>query len=129
MKLNGVHHIAVSTLDIDQSLQFYTEMLGFKEESRADMGPLTLVYLKVADGCYMELFDLRGACVKGEKPEEVQGLRHIAFDVTDIEQWNADLKAKQADFVMELELLGPIGKNCLMIRDPNGVVVELCENA
>ncbi|MBR0085280.1 MAG: VOC family protein, partial [Lachnospiraceae bacterium] len=45
MKINKIDHIAVNTLDIEESVAFYTRMFGFKEIKRADMGALTLVYL------------------------------------------------------------------------------------
>lgn len=128
MKLNQVHHIAVNTLDIEESAAFYQTMFGFQEESRADMGDCVLVYLKICEGSYLELFDLKGSCEKGTAAEAQQGLRHIAFDVEDIEAWNAALKEKHADFAMELCEMAPIGKKGLLIRDPNGAVIELCED-
>ena len=97
MKLNRVHHIAINTLNIEESVQFYQELFGFTEVSRANMGACTLVYLKVAENTLLELFDLRGSCEKGSVPENLQGLRHIAFDVTDIEAWNRLLKEKNAN--------------------------------
>ena len=91
MKLNNVHHIAVNTLDIETSIAFYRDMFGFEEEKRADMGNCILVYLKISPDSYMELFDLKGDCESGSIPENLQGLRHIAFDVQDIEAWNQRL--------------------------------------
>ena len=128
MKLNRVHHIAINTLDIETSVAFYQTMFGFKEVSRADMGNCVLVYLEICEGSYLELFDLKGACETGSIAEAHQGLRHIAFDVEDIEAWNTALKEKNADFVMELCEMAPINKKGLLIRDPNGAVVELCED-
>lgn len=128
MKLNQVHHIAVNTLNIEESVHFYQKMFGFTEVYRADMGSCILVYLKVAENTFMELFDLKGTCEKGSVAESLQGLRHIAFDVTDIEAWNQSLKEKNAEFTMELCAMEPIGKKGLLIRDPNGVIIELCED-
>ena len=128
MKLNRVHHIAINTLNIEESVQFYQELFGFAEVSRANMGACTLVYLKVAENTFLELFDLRGSCEKGSVPENLQGLQHIAFDVTDIEAWNRLLKEKNANFAMELCTMEQISKKGLLIRDPNGVIIELCED-
>ena len=128
MKLNQVHHIAINTLNIEESVRFYQRMFGFAEVSRADMGACILVYLKVAENTFLELFDLKGACEEGSVPENLQGLRHIAFDVTYIEAWDRSLKEKGAEFTMELCAMEPIGKKGLLIRDPNGVIVELCED-
>lgn len=128
MKLNNVHHIAVNTLDIETSIAFYRDMFGFEEEKRADMGNCILVYLKISPDSYMELFDLKGDCESGSIPENLQGLRHIAFDVQDIEAWNQHLKKKNAEFVMDLCEMPSINKKGLLIRGPNGTVIELCEN-
>ena len=128
MKINQVHHIAINTLDIEQSVAFYREMFGFTEVQRADVGSCILVYMEICEGSYLELFDLKGGCIKGTAAEDLQGLRHIAFDVTDIESWNDALKAKHADFVMELCEMEPIRKKGLLIRDPNGAIIELCED-
>ena len=128
MKIENVHHIAINTLDIEKSVAYYEKMFGFKEESRADMGDCTLVYLKVCQGTYLELFDLRGGCERGTRPEALQGLRHIAFGCEDIEAWNAALKEKGAKFTMELCDMEQIGKRGLLIEDPNGVILELSED-
>ena len=128
MKLNRVHHIAINTLNIEESVQFYQELFGFTEVSRANMCACTLVYLKVSENTFLELFDLRGSCEKGSVPENLQGLRHIAFDVTDIEAWNRLLKEKNANFAIELCTMEQISKKGLLIRDPNGVIIELCED-
>jgi len=121
MKINHIHHIAVNTLDIEESIEFYQKMLDFKMESRVDMGICTLVYMKICEGSYFELFDLYGKCEKGHVAEDLQGIRHIALDVCDIETWNKTLKEKGAEFVMELCDMHQINKKGLMIKDPNGL--------
>ncbi len=125
MKINGIDHIAINTIDIEESVKFYEDMFGFKEVSRADMGDLTLVYLEIKPGSFLELFDLRGNCETGSRPEGLQGLRHIAFDVDDIKAWEKRLKEKNAVFTMELTRMEPIHKDGILIQDPNGTIVEL----
>ncbi|MDO4343538.1 MAG: VOC family protein [Eubacteriales bacterium] len=125
MKINRIDHIAVNTVNIEESVKYYEEMFGFKETSRADMGNVILVYMEVCPGSYLELFDLKGNCEKGTVPEEMQGLRHIAFHVDDIKAWEKRLKEKNAEFTMELTRMEPIHKDGILIRDPNGVIVEL----
>ena len=38
------------------------------------------------------------------------------------------MKEKNANFAMELCTMEQISKKGLLIRDPNGVIIELCEN-
>ena len=125
MELKKVDHIGINTLDIERSVQFYEEMFGFKEINRADMGEVTLVYMEAFPGFSLELFDLRGNTEAGERPENLQGLRHFAFYVDDIQAWNKKLKEKKADFVMELTKMDQIKRYGILIKDPDGVIIEL----
>lgn len=125
MKINHVDHIAINTKNIDESVAYYKKMFGFEEIYRADMGALDLVYLKVNENTRLELFDLRGNCEEGCVSENLQGLRHIAFHVDDINAWNEALKEKGAEFTMELTRMEPIRCDGILIKDPNGVIIEL----
>ncbi len=125
MKVNKIDHIAINTIDIEKSVQYYEEMFGFKEINRADMGECILVYLETSPGAYLELFDLKGTCEKGSVSENLQGLKHIAFHVDNIKEWEKHLKDKKADITMELTRMEPIQKDGILIRDPNGVIIEL----
>ena len=62
MKIDRIDHIAINTLDIEESVKYYEEMFGFRQVSRADMGECILVYLEINPGSYLELFDLKGTC-------------------------------------------------------------------
>lgn len=128
MKVNHIHHIAINTLDIEESVAFYRDVMGFAEAARADMGELTLVYMRVRGDTYMELFDMRGKTVHGTAEAERQGLRHIAFDVDGVAEWNERLKEKGVPFFQEMSEMPQIGKRALLVRDPDGVVLELCED-
>ena len=128
MKINHTQHIAVNTKNIDESIAFYRDILGFPETSRADMGDVILVYMHVSGDTYIELFDLKGNVIDEDAPEDRSGLRHIAFDVDSVSEWSEFLKSKNVPFVMEIVEMPKIGKRAILVEDPNGVVVELCEN-
>ena len=55
-----------------------------------------------------------------------QGLDHFGLSVTGIDQVVADLKAKGAEFTMELNLFRPGIKICF-VRGPEGVSIEVLE--
>ena len=126
MKIKNIHHIAINTKDIGESVKFYEEIMGFRMQSKADMGDCILTYMKVSDQVFIELFDLKGKCLAGTLPETQAGLRHIAFEVDDLFSWNRFLKEKGIPFILEMTELKEIGKRVLLVQDPNGVVVELC---
>lgn len=128
MKINDVQHIAINTVDIEKSIKFYTDVLNLKQKETVDIGELALVYIEVNANRFIELFDLKGACKRGCISDELQGVKHIAFDVGNIEEWNKHLLAHNVEFTVELCEFTPIGKNVLLFKDPNGVIIELCED-
>lgn len=121
-----IDHIAINTRDIEKSVRYYSEVFGFKEVNRVDMGECILVYMEICPGSYLELFDLKGNSIEGSVPENMQGLRHIAFHVEDIKAWEKNFKENNAEFVMELTRMEPIRKDGILISDPDGVIIELC---
>ena len=130
MKINCVDHIAINTLDIEESIRFYCDILGLKLEKRVDMDDLvdeTLVYVRVNEGTCLELCDVRGRCsVKQPYNTTEGGLRHIAFDVDDLPAWEKHLDEKGVPFEIHMVDLPMLGKRAILVYDPNGTCVELC---
>lgn len=87
IKLNKVHHIAILCSDYKKSKHFYTVILGltaiqeiYREERQSYKLDLAL------NGNYIiELFSFPNPPQRPSKPEAV-GLRHLAFEVNDIEE-------------------------------------------
>ncbi len=129
MKISHIDHIAVNTYDIEKSVDFYSKVFGFTETARVDMGECVLVYMKIDNHSAMELFDLKGLCKMNKGEENLRGVRHIAFHVDDIEGWDRKLKELRVKYLMELTCLKQINQRCLLVEDPDGVVIELCADA
>ena len=125
MKMRNPDHIGINTLDIEESVRFYSDVFGFTETERVDMGDMTLVYMDTGTDLRLELYDLRGNVITGDLPEAKQGFRHIAFYVEDILAWNERLKEKNVEFTMELTRLPQLGRDGILVKDPNGFIVEL----
>ena len=125
MKMRNPDHIGINTLDIEESVRFYTDVFGFSETGRVDMGDMTLVYMDTGTDLRLELYDLRGNVITGDLPEAKQGFRHIAFYVDDINAWNQRLKEKNVEFTMELTRLPQLGRDGILVKDPNGFIIEL----
>ena len=126
MKITHVDHIGINTLDIEESIRWYADNLDFRLEKRVDTSDiLTLCYMVNDDGVRLELFDNKGNTIAGERPEDLQGFRHIAFYVDDINAWNERLKANGVKFTMELTRMPLLGCDGILIMDPNGYIIEL----
>ena len=127
MKLRRVHHIAIIATDSERSKDFYTRVLGFelleefyREERESWMGKLAL------HGSYIvELFSFPTPAVRPGWPEAT-GLRHLAFEVDDVEGSLAELDAEGVRHE-ELRFDPNTGKRMAFFFDPDGLPLELYE--
>jgi len=127
MKLRRVHHIAIIATDYERSKDFYTRVLGFefleefyREERESWMGKLAL------DGSYIvELFSFPTPAVRPGWPEAT-GLRHLAFEIDDVEGTLAELDAEGVRHE-ELRFDPNTGKKMAFFFDPDGLPLELYE--
>lgn len=116
---SGVHHVNVQTNDMQKSVQFYTEVLGFVIVSQREIGDIKLVNLRLG----ASIIELKET---GEEPISRDGvIDHLAIRVSDIHA-ALELIKKQG---MELITAEPkaIGKNeyILFFRGPAGEKIEL----
>lgn len=123
--LRKVHHIAIICGDYQRSKHFYTQVLGldivqevYREERRSYKLDLSL------NGNYIiELFSFPDAPPRPSRPE-AQGLRHLAFEVDNIQSVIADLNAKGVQ--TEPVRTDPYtGKLFTFFADPDGLPLEL----
>jgi glyoxylase I family protein len=128
MKINGLDHIAIDTIDIAESEKFYTEVMGFEVLKRVPNGDSVLVYMKINESSTIELFDHEKEINYLEHPGSASGTAHIALSVNGIADWYEHLKRHNVAFTLPLCPLEHLGKNVLLFKDPNGVVIELCED-
>lgn len=128
MKLHAFDHIAVNTVDIDESVRFYTDVLRLSEIKRVPNGDSVLVYMKVNETSTIELFDHEKVIGYHEHPANASGVAHICMSVSGIEAWNEHLSKYNVEFTVPLCPLEHLGKKILLFKDPNGVVIELCED-
>ena len=128
MKINGIDHIAIYTVDIGESETFYKQVLGLEVERRIPNGDNTLVYLRLNETSAIELFDHQKPIAYKEHSDSASGTAHIALAVSGIAEWNAHLIKHNVEFTLPLCRLEHLGKNVLLFKDPNGVVIEFSED-
>ena len=122
----GLSHAAVRTHSIQDSVRFYTEVLGLREAFRMNRedGSLATVYLYIAPGQYLELF--AGGTREGIAGPDVIGICHVCLMTKDIRRsYDA---VKKAGGPIDREICR--GKSaCLMFwtHDPDGTPVEIME--
>ncbi len=128
MKTTGIHHVAIICSDYDRSKKFYVEILGFsiiQETFRAERNSYKLD-LKVAENTQIELFSFPNPPERPSKPEAC-GLRHLAFQVDDVEQTVFYLKSKGLE-VENIRVDEITGKKFTFFKDPDNLPLEIYEN-
>ncbi|WP_392482926.1 VOC family protein [Nostoc sp. C110] len=128
MKTTGIHHVAIICSDYDRSKAFYVEVLGFsiiQETFRAERNSYKLD-LKVAENTQIELFSFPNPPERASKPESC-GLRHLAFQVDDVEETVFYLKSKGLE-VENIRVDEITGKKFTFFQDPDNLPLEIYEN-
>lgn len=127
MKLNKIHHIAIIVSDYAKSKHFYTEILGLdilKETFREARNSYKLDL--ALNGQYIiELFSFPDYVPRPSYPEAL-GLRHLAFEVDDIEQAAFELQAHNIP-TEPIRLDEITGKRFFFFTDPDGLPLEFYE--
>ncbi len=140
---NRFTHVGVCVSDLERSLAFYCDVLGFTEVARrlniADAGSanlldfpemdVELVYLE-RDGIRLELLWYRTPdCEPGDqrRPMNRVGLTHLAFRVGDLDDLCRRIEAGGGTVLATTTATFEHGNRGVMTLDPDGIRVELIE--
>ena len=127
MKLNKVHHIAIIASDYARSLDFYTRALGLTviaENFRADRESYK-TDLALNGDYIIELFSFPNPPARVSRPEAA-GLRHLAFEVDDIDAAVSELDAKGVEHEA-IRVDEYTGKRFVFFQDPDHLPIEFYE--
>ena len=142
MKINRIDHVSINVNDFSEAKAFFVDLgLEVKAEWELDGEQLNRV---------VGLKDVKTACVGLGMPDgqawlelvkfytpldenEIQtplantlGIRHICFNVEDIEAIVSKLKKKGAEIFSDIEQYEGSYKLCY-VRGPEGIILELAE--
>lgn len=125
--LQKIHHVAIICSDYEKSKQFYTEVLELqvvKETYRAERQSYKLD-LAVNSVYQIELFSFPNPPLRPSRPEAC-GLRHLAFEVENLEVVIQKLKAKGVE-TEPIRVDEITGKRFTFFADPDDLPLELYE--
>ena len=124
----GLAHVAIKVTDLDRSLDFYINKLGFPEMLRLnkDDGSTWLVYLRITDDQYLEVFP--GAENDRAPGWDANGMNHMCLAVEDIDAVVQRIEAAGIALLLPLKLAVD-GNRQAWIEDPDGNRIELMEMA
>jgi len=127
MKLNKIHHIAIICSNYERSKEFYVNILGLKiikEIYRKDRESYKLD-LGFGENYQLELFSFPQSPKRLSYPES-RGLRHLAFEVDNIDEVIKELDDK--NIITEHIRIDEItGKKFTFFSDPDDLPIELYE--
>ncbi|MGD9941699.1 MAG: VOC family protein [Burkholderiaceae bacterium] len=135
MTITRFHHIAYRCRDTQETVDFYTGILGLKYAaahmliSRHDDGGVAFhSFFQLPDGSHIAFFELPEEAPQGEDPNTPSWVQHIAFEVDSVETLRAE-RARLEQAGVKCEQQGvKVGKiiTSIYFRDPSGHRLEMC---
>lgn len=122
-----IHHIAIICSDYQKSKHFYINILGLipiQEVFRKERNSYKLD-LEVGGQYQIELFSFPNTPERVNNPEAA-GLRHLAFEVEDIER-TVTFLADSKTITEPIRLDELTGKRYTFFKDPDGLPIEVYE--
>jgi catechol 2,3-dioxygenase-like lactoylglutathione lyase family enzyme len=124
-------HLGISVSNLEASVKWYTETLGFEVSKRLDL-PDTRFRIAVIEyqGFGVELIEVAGS---GKSPfawqepgpqHRIQGYVHFAFQVDDLEATERALQERGAHFACPITVLESLGIRYFHIFDNDGNLIE-----
>ena len=117
--IKGIAHVAYNVLDMQKSLYFYCDVLGFSKafELADDAGNPWIVYVKIGNGQFIELF-------YGNVSSNIeQSYSHLCLEVDDIYDIAATIKSKGITLDVEPTQGKDLNWQC-WVKDPDGNRIE-----
>lgn len=132
MKVLKVDHIGIAVQSIEATKKLYQEILGLEHAGSETVAEqkVTTAFFPVGD-TEVELLESTApdGPIAGFLEKRGEGVQHIAFRVTNIEEALAELKAKGVRLIDEKPRKGAGGAKIAFLHPKStfGVLVELCE--
>jgi glyoxylase I family protein len=124
---NKIHHVAIICSDYHRSKDFYVNTLGLRvvqEVFREERNSYKLD-LAINDHYQIELFSFEQVPARPSRPEAA-GLRHLAFEVTEVETVAQHLNGKGV-LTEPIRVDEYTGKKFTFFADPDGLPLEIYE--
>lgn len=128
IKTSGVNHPALIGRNYDETVKFYTEVLGMRlvlDQPNLDEPRMTHLFFDAGNGGFLAFFVINEG-TDLELPDAKEGIGsmgHVALNLTgSIEDAMETLRSHGIGF------MGPVDRGyerSLYFRDPNGIMVEL----
>ncbi|MBI2329618.1 MAG: VOC family protein [Chloroflexi bacterium] len=119
-----IDHIEITTGNMEKTIAFYTDVLGFKvkERNKIDRPPLVEIAYLTLNDTMLELLAVKDPVPTSTSPWQVS-YRMMALEIDDMDKTVVYLKGKGVEISRGPV---PLGKSKRAeIKDPNGLSIEL----
>lgn len=127
MKIKGIDHIALNAFNYETTLSFYRDTLGFRQLNSVSTDDFIATYLEIAQGARLEIFDLKNKAIQMEKTDCDVGVKHFAFRVENVKIHAKQLEEAGVEIVLPYTELENFKAKVVLFKDPDGNIVEFCE--
>lgn len=124
----GVHHVALLCSDVERTIRFYQDLLGFPLTAlfeNRDYKGSTHLFFDIGNGNSLAFFDFPGLGL-GPYAEVLAGLHHLAISVTPEEWEAARARLEEAGIAYDnrsgssMYFSGPDGERLELLAEPLG---------
>lgn len=125
--LSGIHHVALNVRDVEESVRWYGDVLGFAPLFPYDTDAFERRLVRHPSGVVLGLTRHRHPDADTPFSERRTGLDHLAFAVaerSDLEAWAERLTAAGVEH-SGVKVTPTTGSALVTFRDPDGIQLEV----
>ena len=125
------NHVGMSVSDLEEAVEWFDRVLGFKLDRRAEMAGCQIAFIK-NDDFSIELFqhpEARPASSERSVPNEdikTLGTKHVCFVVPDLDAMLGHFAANNVNVALG-PLTAPDGYKVAFIHGPDKVLIEFIQ--
>lgn len=142
LKPNFIEHVGIIVSDMDRSVDFYCNVLGFDVVQRVDLctgetvekgvgipgAALKLAHLKLGNTAtiieLLQYINPKSKPISSDAKSNDIGVGHAAFNVDDPDAYYEMLKSKNVKFISPGVMNSSTGEKFCYFYDPDGAVLE-----
>lgn len=128
LMIKRVDHITINTRDLEKTIRFYRDILGFPQKPTKDFSDHRYYFFEIPGGTTLEVGEYDFDESDSQDSITARGrIRHLAFEVDDIHDLQKKLENAGYRFFSPIEFRAALGFASGLLHDPNGIELEFLQ--